>query len=203
MHLPEGGSEPPTKNRGKAMKLLAVAAASMLLVLGSAHAQTRPAGPLYGEVGYTFMQVDDGGVKTNPGSIRGVIGYDFHPYFAVEGMAAFGAGDDSTDTTVGGVAVHVTEKSDYQFGIFVKPKYDFQNVELFGRLGWAQTHLKRTASGGGVSVDASDTGSDFAWGLGVNYRFNPKMYVGVDYLRYYDKGGVTIDGWTVGFGYRF
>ncbi len=45
------------------MKLVAVAAASMLLVLGSAHAQAQPVSPLYGELGYTFLKIDDGGVK--------------------------------------------------------------------------------------------------------------------------------------------
>ena len=45
--------------------------------------------------------------------------------------------------------------------------------------------------------------NDFAWGLGVNYNFNPRTYAGIDYLRQYDKDGLKIDGWTINVGYRF
>jgi outer membrane autotransporter protein len=81
----------------------------------------------------------------------------------------------------------------------VKPKYDINNFELFGRLGWARTKVNVSGPG----VDASGTGNDFAYGVGVNYNFNPRTYVGLDYMSYHDKDSVKVNGVTVSVGYRF
>lgn len=169
------------------MQRIAIAAAAALLMLGTAHAQQRS--PLYGELGYSFQTIKaDGGFKANPQALRGIVGYNFHPNFAGEAMLQFGTSSDEDQ----GVDVKV----DNAFGVFVKPKYDFGNIEAFGRLGWARTKVKVSGSG-------SESENDFAWGLGVNYSFNPRMYVGADWMRLHDKDGVKIDGVTLNFGYRF
>jgi outer membrane autotransporter protein len=168
------------------MKRILIAAAAAFFMLGAAQAQVRS--PLYGEVGYSFqsIKVDEIGFKANPQALRGIIGYNFHPYFAAEGLLALGTSSDN-DVKVRSA-----------FGVFVKPKYDFgNNFEAFARLGFANTKI--TATG----VDGSDSDSDFAYGVGVNYSFNPKMYVGADWMRLRDKDGVKVDGLTINLGYRF
>jgi opacity protein-like surface antigen len=177
------------------MKRIAIAAAAALLMLGTAQAQQASASPLYGELGYTFLSVKGNGLDADPQALRGIIGYDVHRYLAVEGMLAFGVRKDTffdfEENTV---------KLKHAFGLFVKPKYDFGNIEAFARLGWARTKVDFSCPSG-LCQGSND--SDFAYGLGVNYRFNPKMHVGLDWARYQDKGGVKVDGWTIGFGYRF
>jgi len=175
------------------MKRIVIAAAAASLALGAAQAQQQPqATPLYGELGYSFLRHDSGlGFRTNPQALRGIIGYDFHPNLAVEGMAAFGTSDDSD----GGF----TSKLRHQFGVFAKPKYTFDNFEVFGRLGWVKSKLRTSSAAGTVN----DSAGDFAWGLGANYNINPRTYVGIDYLRSYDKGSTKVDGVTIGVGYRF
>lgn len=174
------------------MKRLVIAAASAFLALGAAQAQQQaPASPFYGELGYSFQRHDGPGFRTAPHSLRGIAGYNFHPNLAVEGMAAFGIRDDSDNG--------VTSKVRSQLGVFVKPKYAFDNFEVFGRLGWVQSRIRTSSAAGSTS----NSEGDFAWGLGANYNINPKTYVGVDYLRSYDKGGSTIDGVTLGVGFRF
>ncbi|MEJ8839797.1 porin family protein [Ramlibacter sp. AN1133] len=177
------------------MKRIAIAAAAALLMLGTAQAQQARsnASPLYGELGYSFLQVKESstGFDATPQALRGIIGYNFHPYFAAEGMLAIGTSSDSD--------LGVDAKVKHAFGIFVKPKYDFNNFEVFGRLGWART--KATFSVPGFSASGSD--SDFAYGVGVNYNFNPKMYVGADWMQLLDKDTAKVRGWTVSFGYRF
>jgi outer membrane autotransporter protein len=169
-----------------------IAAASAFLAFGAAHAQQQQATPLYGELGYSFLRHDSGlGFRTNPQALRGIIGYNVHPNLAVEGMAAFGTSDDSDNG--------FTSKLRHQYGVFAKPKYAFDNFEVFGRLGWMQSRIRTTSAAGTVN----DSSGDFAWGLGVNYNLNPKTYVGVDYLRSYDKGNSKVDGVTIGVGYRF
>lgn len=183
------------------MKRLAVAAASVLLMLGTAQAQTRA--PLYGELGYSFLEFKGDGVKTNPQAIRGIVGYEFHPNAAVEGMLMFGTKGDDFNTTEFGVPVNVDLKLRNAIGVFVKPKYNFGNIEVFGRLGWARVKVKATACAAGVCASDSDSDNDFAWGLGANYQFNPRMYAGLDWMRLNNNDGAKIQGWTVNFGYKF
>jgi opacity protein-like surface antigen len=186
------------------MKRIAIAAAAALLMMGTAQAQTAAnASPLYGEVGYSFLNVDGGGASADVQALRGIIGYNAHPYFAVEGLVGLGTSSDSSNVDVLGTPVHVKTKVSNTFGVFLKPKYEINNFELFGRLGWASTKLKLKATANGVSDSASDSDSDFAYGVGVNYNLNPRTYVGVDYMRFYDKGDTKIDGVTVSVGFRF
>jgi opacity protein-like surface antigen len=172
------------------MKLIAVAAASMVLVLGSAQAQTAGS-RLYGELGYSFLEMTDFGAKANPQALRGIVGYDFHPNLAAEGMLAFGTASDN--------AGPLDLKLKHAFGLFVKPKYTWNNAEVFARLGWAHTQV-RASRPLGSSTDSDD---DFAFGVGANYNFNPRMYAGIDWMRYTKQDHLKVQGVTVNFGYRF
>jgi outer membrane autotransporter protein len=188
------------------MKLIAIAVASAMLMAGAAQAQTRSAatGTMYGELGYSTLKISDSGLSFKPGMVRGIFGYNFHDNFAVEGMLGFGVSKDSTSTTVSGVPVDVSEDVRHIVGIYVKPKAAIGDAfEVFGRLGYANTKVRATASAGGFT--ASDSGSDgsLSYGVGANFNVSPKMYVGVDYMRYFKKDDTKIDGFTVALGYRF
>jgi opacity protein-like surface antigen len=191
------------------MKHFAIAATAALALLGtSAQAQTtaRSAQGLYGEVGYTHLKLKVDGVSGDAtlGALRGILGYDLHPNLALEGLLAFGVKDDEASDVVSGIPVTAKLELQNAFGIYVKPKFNPTNeLELFGRLGWTRTKLKATLSIPGASASESDSDSDFSYGVGAKYNFNPRMSVGLDWMRYFDKDGVTIDGVTVGFGYRF
>jgi outer membrane autotransporter protein len=171
------------------MKAIAIAAAAASLLVGvAAHAQQAPAAsPLYGELGYSWTQIHGNGFKATPGAVRGIIGYDLNPNLAVEGMLEGGT-RDATDNGV-------TAKLQSSYGLFVKPKYDFGNTEVFARAGWARTNLD--LSTGNVSSN------DFAYGVGAKYNVTPRMNVGLDYTRLADKNGVKVDGVTLGLGYHF
>lgn len=172
------------------MKAIAIAAAAASLLLGAAaHAQQAPAtSPVYGELGYSWTQIHGSGIKATPGAVRGILGYDLHPNLAVEGMVE---GDTGHDTDNG-----VSAKLNSSYGLFVKPKYDFGNAEVFGRVGWAHTNVNLSTTG-----DVSS--SDFAYGAGVKYNITQRVNVGLDYTRLADKNGVKVDGVTLGVGYRF
>ena len=176
------------------MKRMTIAAAAAFLLIGAAQAQpVRGASPWYGELGYSFLTVKESttGFDANPQALRGFIGYNFHPYFAGELMLLGGTASDSDRG--------VDAKVKYSYGIFLKPKYNYNNFELFGRLGWART--KSEISIPGFSASGSD--NDFAYGVGVNYNFNPRTYVGLDWMEYLNKDNAKIDGVTLSVGYRF
>jgi opacity protein-like surface antigen len=188
------------------MKRIAIAAAAAFLVLGgSAQAQTMPQmsmSGLYGELGYTWMKIDAAGTTARPSAIRGVLGYGFHPYFAGEFMLAGGVSDDSKNGTVNGVPTTVNVDPRTMYGLFIKPKYNWNQTELFARLGWAHTNVKLKSENNNL-VDSSQSDNDFAYGFGVNFHFNPRMYVGLDWMRYSNQSGHKVDGMTLGFGYHW
>ncbi|MGN7874248.1 porin family protein [Roseateles sp. 22389] len=172
-------------------KISAIVVAA-LLAAGAAQAQTQTQAPLYGELGYTFVKVKaDGGLSAKPGAIRGIVGYDVHPNVAIEGMLAFGVSDD----TVGGAKIKIP----HSYGLFVTPKYAFDQFEVFGRLGYAHSKIKASDEDGSIS----DSGGSFAYGLGAKYNFDKSIYGAVDYMRYYKKDGIKADGFTLSVGYRF
>jgi len=195
-------------DRGTRMKLIAIAAAaSAMLLAGGAQAQmarSATTGTLYGELGYAQLKINDTGTSVKPGLLRGIVGYNFNDFLAVEGMLGFGVRKDSTTASVGGVPVNVEGDVRHIAGVYVKPKVMLgQGFELFGRLGYADTRLRATASAAGVS--ATDTSSDgsFSYGIGGNFNVSPRAYVGVDYMRYYKKDDTKIDGVSFNVGYRF
>lgn len=191
------------QSKGKEMKRLAVAAASVLLMLGTA-AQAQTRAPLYGELGYSFLELKDDGFKASPHALRGIVGYEFHPNFAAEGMLAFGVrSDDGNFTDEFGATSNVDVKLRHAFGVFVKPKYNFGAGEVFARLGYARAKIRATECDATGCASGTDSDGDFAYGIGANYNFNPRMYVGADWMRWSKIDGAKLQGVTISFGYRF
>jgi opacity protein-like surface antigen len=189
------------------MKLIAIAAASaMLLAAGAAQAQMArgAVGNMYGELGYTSLKIEETGVSVKPGMLRGIVGFNLHENLAVEGMLGFGIRKDNSNTTFSGVPVNIESELRHMVGIYAKPKVMLGDaVELFGRLGYADTKIRSSASVAGFSASDSSSGSDWSYGLGANFNIAPRAYVGVDYMRYYNKNDTKLDGVTVSVGYRF
>ena len=176
------------------MKKITLIAAAALLAAGAAQAQSQATNAVYGELGYTFAKIKDESVNVTakPGMIRGIVGWDLHPNVAIEGLFAAGVSDD----TVQGVKVKATRT----YGFYVVPKYNVTpEVEIFGRLGYADSKIK--ASAGNISASSSD--SSFSWGLGAKYNFNKQVYGALDYMSYYDKDSTKATGVTLSVGYRF
>ena len=181
------------------MKQTIIVAAAAALFSFGAQAQSSKAAastPWYGELGNTSLKLHDStGFNARPAALRAIVGYNFHPNVAVEGMVAGGVSNGSAN--VGGTDVDVKLQSAY--GVFVKPKLNVDNFELFARLGW--THERVGVSSAFGSASGSD--DSFAWGVGASYNITPKAYVSLDFLRYYSKDSTKVDGWTLGAGYRF
>lgn len=186
------------------MKKIALIAAA-LLAAGVAQAQTKAAAPaVYGELGYVFLsaevplldplRLDVVHPKANPTAVRGIVGVDLHPNFAIEAMLAGGGSDDN----LGDYGNTVKVKSSY--GVFIKPKYALDDkFEVFGRIGYAKSKGEVTVPNG---VNTTDEG-DVAWGLGASYKFNKQWYGSMDYMNYMDKDGIKLNGFAINVGYRF
>jgi opacity protein-like surface antigen len=176
------------------MKKLVIAAS--VFAACAVNAQEMP--KLYGEVGYTPLkiEVDDFNGDVKPALVRGILGADVHPNVGVEFMLGLGAKDD----TVNAFGVPVKTEVERSFGIYIKPKFNpTEQLELFARLGYADTKLKISALG----VSDSESEGDFSFGAGLSYSFTPTAYGTVDYMSYHDKDGVKINGFTLGVGFKF
>lgn len=151
---------------------------------------------VYVEGAYSPITYKDGSTSVKPSALSGVVGYEINPNLAAEGMLDLGVKDGSI--TSQGDTRKVGLKN--AFGIFLKPKVMLSNeFEVFGRLGFAQTKLKFSEVGG----SANDSGSSFAYGLGVNYYLDKKTYVSASYMSLYDKSNVKVTGFNFGVGYKF
>lgn len=179
------------------MKKIAIAAAIALASLG-AQAQ------MYGEVGYTVTtfkgDLDGDSVKSSPSALRGIVGFELNPNLAVEGMAALGLGDAKVKfngATIPGLKLGVTNA----VGLYLKPKTKLnEQVELFGRVGYAS--LKAKVKVDGVGSESTEDNS-FSFGAGMSYAINPSTSLNADYMQYLSKDGSKVNGFTFGVGFKF
>ena len=170
-----------------------------LLAAGAVQAQTSPQGDssgFYGEIGYTGLTYKEPEVKTHPGEVRLIGGYEFHPNMAVEFIGLLSAKEGEIPVDGGILKV----KIDNIWGVFLKPKVAVTpEVELFGRLGYARSQRS-------VSVDAlslSESGNSVAYGVGAAYAINKRVSLNFDYMSYYNRDDIRIQGPTLGVGIKF
>jgi hypothetical protein len=181
--------------------LTLLAAATALFALSSAHAQ-EAAPKLYGELGYTQLNIKEsdpiGPIKFSPKALTGVFGYQFAPHMAVEGMLGINAGKGNVKFN--GAATGVDGKLKTALGVFFRPSVSVSDsIDLFGRIGWVHGELELSAPG----VSASERDDSLAYGVGANFNLSKTSYIQTNWMNYYKKDGVKIDGFTVAYGVRF
>jgi outer membrane immunogenic protein len=152
------------------MKKLAFAAALL-----AATAMTVPAFAQEGfnaSVGYTHFDGED----VQVGGITGRLGYRFHPNFGVEGEATFGVKDDDVDTPFGTANVEL-DNAWGLYGVAYAPLSE--NLDLFGRVGYA--NVEANASIGGATVGLDEDGVGF--GGGIQWRPMGTWGIRAEYTR--------------------
>lgn len=140
----------------------------------------------YINAGGTWFNADDEDVDVT--GLTGRLGYRFHPNFGVEGEASFGVEGDTADV----LGTPVDVDLDDQFGVYGVGFLPMtRNMELIGRVGWAQINAE--GSFGGFSAGVDDDG--LAAGVGVQYAFTPNFGVRAEYTRLAsDDDGVNAFG---------
>jgi opacity protein-like surface antigen len=173
----------------KKIHIIAAAALALLSVTNT-QAQSRRASEngYYGEVGYSAVGVSGTGGDATPEAIRFVFGNEVNKNLGVEAIYTNTLSKESRpgyDASFNG------------FGVFLKPKMALSNdTEAFARIGVLRADI--TASTGG-----SHTGTDMAYGLGIQTNFSPSVYGQLDYMHSYDRDSVAAKGYTLSLGARF
>ncbi|MBN9369846.1 porin family protein [Hydrogenophaga sp. YM1] len=186
-------------SRTMLVSLLAAGLASA----ASAQQVQSPSDPkLYGEIGLSQLKITakDGplSAEAKPGLLTGTLGYRLWPFLSVEGHVAGGVMKD--EIKLNGVNTGIDAKVPSTYGLFLKPTLPLgERVELFGRVGVARTKLELSAGG----INRDDTGTDTAYGLGVNVHLSPVSYLQANWMNYHDKDGVKAEGVGIVYGRRF
>lgn len=142
------------------------------------------------------------------GAIGGHVGYDFSPYFGVEGEVLIGVKDESLSFTIEGdtddedIDINADVSLDSLYGIFGKANWPVsEQLNLFGRVGYVSGKIE-------LSTDVEDLGNfsetdeAFAYGVGATFVLSGNVYARDDYTRY-DFDGSEADMFMIGAGIRF
>ena len=170
--------------------IMAVVAALAIFTVTHTQAQSRHASEngYYGEIAYSDVSVSGAGGNANPQAMRLLLGNEMNKNLGVEAMYASTVSKDSRPGY---------DASYSSFGIFLKPKMALSdNTEIFARVGMLRADITASASG-------SHTGSDLAYGLGIQTNFTQSVYGQLDYMHSYDRDGVSAKGYALSLGMRF
>lgn len=140
---------------------------------------------------------DEAGFPTlNPTAVGIRGGYGFNEHFALELRAGTGVADDSV-TVLG---VPVSFEIDRYVGLYGRGLLPLSDrFSLYGLLGYSDG--KATASGGGLTLSASD--SDISFGLGADFKMTSTATLSAEWTRFLDETDYTLDGFVIGIRWRF
>ncbi|MEZ5646907.1 MAG: outer membrane beta-barrel protein [Burkholderiaceae bacterium] len=177
------------------LKSLLVVAAG-LGAAGAAQSQT-----VYGELGYSAMTASLSvpllgvSAEAKPAMGRAIIGVSPLLGLTFEGLVAGHINDDRFNST-GSQILNGNAKINQIMGLYVGGRLPLGPVELYGRVGMAQTEMEFKGLG-----KADD--DDVSYGGGIRLVPGKNLTFSLDYMNYYNKGGAKLDGYTLSVGFRF
>jgi len=176
------------------MKNLIVIALSSL-ALTSVQAEGTAANSPYVDVGYSMLTYSHLGTDFKPGAARIIVGMNTNNNFGYEGM--LGAGVSSDNNKIGSVSYKLSIPTLY--GLYGKAFTNISDeVEIFGRLGWAGFKREFTPQKTG------NTGSGLSYGVGAKFAISKSVNISADYMSYYpSKNNLSLSGFTIGAGFNF
>jgi len=199
-------------------KTLLIATAATGLA-AAAHAQDTG---FYTEGGYQYLDIKpdgaDSGVDTNGIALRS--GYRFNNVISLEGELATGIDDGEFDYNVDEDEFNFDDNNDgdlndviaasgdiglnYLAGLYGKAEVPLtERLGAYARAGYAYVDLDATiATPGGQMINVEDSADGPAFGAGLNFDLNDKVYLKGDYT-YYSFDNTDTSGVMLGVGYKF
>ncbi len=182
---------------------LLLAAVASMAAMASAQAQTNIKDGWYGQSSLISIKAsgqDDVSFKGN--GVSFVVGKTLGSGLSVEGQLFQQIGDDKQTMSIDGSDFNVGFKTN-GLGLFARYSRDFGAIQPYARLGAVRNSITAKISDATGTASASETEVSAAFGGGINYAINPKMYLNLDLTQYYKKDGATITGGSVGLGFQF
>lgn len=149
----------------------------------------------YMEFSHIGLKYSEPGITTKPTAFRGILGFKQSDSLAYETVIGTGL----SDGTFRYYNANGTLGVNSMIGFFAKASNKLSNdVEVFGRVGLVSAKVDGSASAGGYRVSQGSSGSDFAYGVGVKYNLTKDYGLVIDYMNYYNKSDIKIQGLSVG-----
>ncbi|ART81002.1 porin family protein [Oceanisphaera avium] len=135
---------------------------------------------------------EDRGGSADLVSLYGRLGTEFSENFSGELRLGTGIDDDNIGRT--------KIEQDLFYGAYVRGGIPLGDVFFpYAVLGVTHTKIKYS----GPFNSYTNSGSDVSFGLGTDVHLNANTDLNIEYMSYYDKNDVSIDGFAVGVTYRF
>lgn len=172
------------------MNKLHVVALGACALVSAAQAQnsTMNDSGFYGEVGFSHMSVTGPTDSTKPHGTRLLVGRQMNPHLGLELMYNFNTTKEARvgyDASFNGV------------GVLIKPQTALSDqVDVFARVGVMSVSINAAAAG-------THTGTDIAWGLGIQTKFNKSAYGQLDNMNFYDRERYSAKGYSLSVGVLF
>lgn len=130
----------------------------------------------------------------------GRIGYNFNPYFGLEGgYYDYGSydfsGNDSFGNRVNGTA---RAKS---YGLAAVGTFPIQDMfDLYARVGWVNSELKVAARTDDANANKKNHDNGVGYGVGARWHMTPEWGLFAEWMK---DDEVRVDGYMMGIDYRF
>lgn len=146
------------------------------------------------------MKMDNGDSFKMAG-LYGRLGSEFNEFFSGEIRLGTGIEKDSAFIVDEKNVIHEGKiEIDYFYGAYLRgtiPVTDY--IYPYATLGFTNLQLEFKSP----TLREQDSSSDISYGLGVDIRLSTNSDFNLEYMNYYDKDDIEIDGFSLGFTYRF
>ena len=136
--------------------------------------------------------------------VQGRLGYQFNRFFGAEVEGSFGVVDDTDDLVLGGVPFDQEVDIDTSIAGFGVIRYPLiGRLSGLSRVGYHSTDVNvELTDAAGVESDFDFNTDGIAYGTGLEYAFDPKTSVRVDYT-VYDFDGPDADSLSLAVSRKF
>lgn len=119
---------------------------------------------------------------------------------SVEGLLATGLGSYNIKITGPTAVGPTTGRLNLAYGVFLRGTVPLdRKLDFLARFGRIEGYSTVSRTSGAEKIG----GSDWAWGMGLNYRLDETSYLTSSWLRMYNKDGVRVNGFMLGVGRKF
>jgi hypothetical protein len=150
----------------------------------------------YAELGLIQAYYKEPTANFNNSMGAATLGYSINKYASVEIMGA-GSLNEANFNYRG---TNINAKTSSAFGGYVKGTLPIE--DKFG------VFVKAGATNGTVTASSAygsawSSGTSFSYGGGVEFNFTKNVYGIAQYMSYYDRNSISINGPSIGVGYKF
>lgn len=169
-------------------KLTTLSLAVAALTCGGQAVAAHYVGGNLGAVQASFDNVGDADLVT----AYGRLGTEFSENFS--GEVRLGTGID--DDTLKGVKVEL----EHFYGAYVRGGIPVGDIFFpYAVVGLTRAELQLSNR----FASTTESGTDVSFGIGTDIHLNANTNINLEYMNYYDKNDVSVDGFAVGVTYRF